>query len=114
MMKTGHDGGTGIATPVATRMRQSRDGCKTDAEQTWRCGCDCSGADALPSRPPPPRYRSQVFHAGTALNAAGEVVANGGRVLNVTALGDDVAEAQQRAYQVRHGRGAVLRRNGNL
>ncbi len=41
-----------------------------------------------------------VFHAGTALNAAGEVITSGGRVLCVTALGDKVQLAQQRAYQV--------------
>ena len=40
----------------------------------------------------------QVFHAGTGLNSAGELVANGGRVLNVTALGDDVVQAQAKAY----------------
>lgn len=38
-----------------------------------------------------------VFHAGTAQNS-GQVVTNGGRVLCVTALGDTVAEAQQKAY----------------
>ncbi len=38
-----------------------------------------------------------VFHAGTALRD-GDVVANGGRVLAVTAMGADVAEAQRRAY----------------
>lgn len=40
-----------------------------------------------------------MFHAGTALNAAGELVASGGRVLNVTALGADVADAQAAAYR---------------
>lgn len=40
-----------------------------------------------------------VFHAGTALNEDGALVANGGRVLGVTALGDTVAEAQKRAYE---------------
>ena len=39
----------------------------------------------------------QVFHAGT-LRRDGKLIANGGRVLNVTALGRTVAEAQQRAY----------------
>ena len=39
----------------------------------------------------------KVFHAGTAL-ADGEVVTAGGRVLCVTALGDTVGAAQQRAY----------------
>jgi phosphoribosylamine--glycine ligase len=38
-----------------------------------------------------------VFHAGTALRD-GRVVTNGGRILNVTACGDTVAEARERAY----------------
>ena len=38
-----------------------------------------------------------VFHAGTAQDN-GQIVTNGGRVLCVTALGDTVAEAQQKAY----------------
>jgi len=39
----------------------------------------------------------QIFHAGTKLEN-GKITANGGRVLNVCALGKTVAEAQQRAY----------------
>jgi len=39
-----------------------------------------------------------VFHAGTAL-ANGEITATGGRVLGVTALGNDIAKAQASAYQ---------------
>ena len=39
----------------------------------------------------------EVFHAGTATGEAG-LVANGGRVLSVTALGASVNEAQARAY----------------
>ena len=39
----------------------------------------------------------RIFHAGTARNGQ-HLVANGGRVLNVTALGSTVAEAQSRAY----------------
>jgi phosphoribosylamine--glycine ligase len=38
-----------------------------------------------------------IFQAGTAA-AGAELIANGGRVLNVCALGTDVAEAQARAY----------------
>lgn len=41
-----------------------------------------------------------VFHAGTALNADGDAVTAGGRVLCVTALGDSVKIAQRRAYEV--------------
>ncbi len=43
-----------------------------------------------------------VFHAGTAPGADGPVT-SGGRVLCVTALGDSVELAQQRAYEVLHG-----------
>ena len=39
-----------------------------------------------------------VFHAGTMQDALGRLVANGGRVLNVTARGGSVAEAKARAY----------------
>ena len=39
-----------------------------------------------------------VFHAGTERRADGTLVTSGGRVLCVTALGDTVKAAQQRAY----------------
>ncbi len=39
-----------------------------------------------------------VFHAGTKLNPAQEVVTNGGRVLNVTGLGEDFQQAIAQAY----------------
>ncbi|MGI6038235.1 MAG: phosphoribosylamine--glycine ligase, partial [Limnochordia bacterium] len=38
-----------------------------------------------------------LFHAGTAYQG-GQLVTDGGRVLGVTALGDDLAQAQERAY----------------
>lgn len=40
---------------------------------------------------------AKVFHAGTSMRD-GKVVSNGGRVLGVTALGSDVADAQAKAY----------------
>ena len=43
---------------------------------------------------------TKIFHAGTQLDDAGNVVTAGGRVLCVTALGDTVTEAQQRAYEL--------------
>jgi phosphoribosylamine--glycine ligase len=39
-----------------------------------------------------------VFHAGTALNEDGQTMTAGGRVLGVTALGDDFEQARARAY----------------
>jgi phosphoribosylamine---glycine ligase len=40
----------------------------------------------------------EIFHAGTVAKD-GAILANGGRVLNVCALGKTIAEAQSRAYQ---------------
>jgi len=45
---------------------------------------------------------AKTFHAGTALNDAGEVVTAGGRVLCATALGNSVTEAQKAAYELLH------------
>lgn len=42
---------------------------------------------------------TKIFHAGTKLEGM-DVVTAGGRVLCVTALGDTVTEAQQRAYEL--------------
>ena len=46
---------------------------------------------------PKTAYDTKIFHAGTALKDGG-LVAAGGRVLNVTATGRTVAEAQTKAY----------------
>ena len=54
-------------------------------------GSAISGADSLDSD------LVQVFHAGTRREGA-QLLAAGGRVLNVTALGATAREAQQRAY----------------
>ncbi len=40
----------------------------------------------------------EVFHAGTRLDEDGTLRAAGGRVLNITATGDDLADAVHRAY----------------
>jgi phosphoribosylamine---glycine ligase len=40
----------------------------------------------------------EVIHAGTAFDGAGRVVTSGGRVLAVTAVGSDVADARAKAY----------------
>ena len=47
---------------------------------------------------PPPADDLKVFHAGTQ-RVDGRLVTSGGRVLCVTALGDSVKLAQQRAYE---------------
>lgn len=56
-------------------------------------GTEIRGLDAAETLP-----GVSVYHAGTRAMADGRVVANGGRVLGVTALGDTIADAQRRAY----------------
>jgi phosphoribosylamine--glycine ligase len=41
---------------------------------------------------------SLVYHAGTKINEAGELLVNGGRVLSVTSIGSDLAVARMHAY----------------
>ena len=41
----------------------------------------------------------KIFHAGTKRGEDGRLLANGGRVLGVAALGADIAEARDRAYR---------------
>jgi len=41
---------------------------------------------------------AKVFHAGTTLNKDNQVISAGGRVVCVTALGEDIAQAQRNAY----------------
>lgn len=55
-------------------------------------GSVITGLDALPET-----SSQMVFHAGTKL-VDGKITANGGRVLNVTARGATLREAQERAY----------------
>jgi phosphoribosylamine---glycine ligase len=56
---------------------------------------------------------AHVFHAGTAMQD-GKVVTSGGRVLCVTAMGDMIRRAQQRAYEIAdaiHFDGCQMRRD---
>ncbi len=48
---------------------------------------------------PPNDENCKIFHAGTAIKN-GQVVTSGGRVLCVTALGENIQEAQKKAYQI--------------
>jgi len=58
----------------------------------YQKGSEIKGLAALPED-----SMNMVFHAGT--KAEGDkILANGGRVLNVTARGDSLTEARDRAY----------------
>jgi phosphoribosylamine--glycine ligase len=54
-------------------------------------GGEIRGLDGMPDG-------VEVFHAGT-VEREGRILADGGRVLNVTAMGSTVAEAQAKAYE---------------
>ncbi|WP_120504656.1 phosphoribosylamine--glycine ligase [Sulfitobacter mediterraneus] len=64
---------------------------------TYDKGSVINGLDNMPED-----SANMVFHAGTALKD-GAVTATGGRVLNVTARGASLAEAQARAYKMVDG-----------
>jgi phosphoribosylamine---glycine ligase len=56
-------------------------------------GTEIGGLDKAAARP-----GVTIFHAGTKLAPDGRLLANGGRVLNVSAIGATAAEARVRAY----------------
>ncbi|MCU0815898.1 MAG: phosphoribosylamine--glycine ligase [Cypionkella sp.] len=60
--------------------------------ETYVKGTQIRGLEGLPET-----SREMVFHAGTKA-AEGRILAVGGRVLNVTARGESLAEARDRAY----------------
>jgi phosphoribosylamine---glycine ligase len=61
---------------------------------SYRRGFEITGLDAAAAIPD-----VRIFHAGTTTDAAGTIRTAGGRVLAVTALGDDLAVARSRAYE---------------
>ncbi|NPU93251.1 MAG: phosphoribosylamine--glycine ligase [Gammaproteobacteria bacterium] len=60
---------------------------------------DYNKGDIILGLPEQEQDNAKVFHAGTTLKE-GRVVTNGGRVLCAVALGDTVAQAQARAYDL--------------
>lgn len=60
-------------------------------------GTVINGLDSLPND-----SFHMVFHAGTAL-VNGQITASGGRVLNITARGNSLAEAHEKAYAMAQG-----------
>ena len=53
---------------------------------------------ALIENIPPQSANGKVFHAGTRLGADGSILSDGGRVLCAVGLGDNIKDAQLRAY----------------
>src|SRR6476659_953323 len=97
-----------LETPLAGLLHAAATGTLADhAPLRWRDGAAVTVVVAAPGYPEAPRTGSPitgadgegVLHAGTALAADGTVVSAGGRVLAVTAVGDDLAAARQAVYE---------------
>ncbi len=71
---------------------------------SYRKGLPITGLEEATSRP-----GIRVFHAGTRVGEAGDIVTNGGRVLTVVARGAHWKEAVERAY----GAAALIRFEGS-
>jgi phosphoribosylamine--glycine ligase len=116
-----------LKSDLLTALLAVRDGVLKDIDLRW--SDDVALTVAMASKGYPGAYEKgfvitgldeaaklpgvQVFHAGTK-RQDGKIVTNGGRVLNVTATGKTVAEAQARAYAAVdriHWDGAFARRD---
>lgn len=72
----------------------------------WRDGAAITVVLAAENYPASPRKGdvitgaegAGIYHAGTAVDGEGRLVSNGGRVLNVVGVGDDLAAARADAY----------------
>ena len=102
-----------LRTPLAGLLNAAATGhLDTFEPLTWESGAAVTVVVAAANYPGVPRTGDtihgidaadsldhvDVFHAGTQLGDNGEIVSSGGRVLSVTAVGADVAEARGRAY----------------
>jgi len=99
-----------LETDLADVLQSCAEG--TLASDSLRWMQDCSVAVVLASGGYPGHYETgrpiagldatgpgvAVFHAGTRHDNSGRVVTDGGRVLNVVATGETMAQARERAY----------------
>lgn len=102
-----------LASPLGRALMAAATGTLEDLPPLqWRDGFSVTVVLASPGYPDSPDVGGviegittaqamadvDVFHAGTRANAAGDVVADGGRVLSITARGMNLHEARDRAY----------------
>jgi phosphoribosylamine--glycine ligase len=97
-----------LQTPLGGLLHAAATGSLADHPALrWRDGAAVTVVVAAPGYPAAPRTGDPVtgadgpgvLHAGTAPGPDGSVVSAGGRVLSVTALGEDLAAARRTAYE---------------
>ncbi len=97
-----------LATPLAGLLHAAATGTLADHPPLeWRAGSAVTVVVASAGYPEAPRTGDPVtgadgegvLHAGTAAADDGTVLSAGGRVLSVTAIGNDLAAARQTAYE---------------
>ena len=103
-----------LETPLSTLLYASATGGLAEVGlPKWRKGSSVTVVVAAEGYPEAPRKGDRisgvaeanaiegvdVIHAGTATDAEGNLVTSGGRILAVTAVGSDLAEARERAYE---------------
>jgi len=102
-----------LETDLMDVCEAMRAGTLSDLTIDWRPGssaCVVLASKGYPSKPETGAVitgieeaaavpNSQVFHAGTARNESGKFITAGGRVLGVTATGNDLATALATAYE---------------
>jgi phosphoribosylamine---glycine ligase len=100
-----------LISDLVPALLASRDGVLTSLDLRWHTQAALTVVMAAKGYPGPYAKGSvieglpeaaavegvEIFHAGTKQDG-GQIVANGGRVLNISALGRTVGEAQARAY----------------
>jgi phosphoribosylamine--glycine ligase len=97
-----------LATPLATLLYNAATDNLDDTVLHWRDKSAVTIVLASEGYPESPKVGAHVsipansdafvYHAGTALTD-GKLLSSGGRVLTVTGLGNDLAEARNQAYQ---------------
>ncbi|CAB0618335.1 phosphoribosylamine--glycine ligase [Corynebacterium diphtheriae] len=107
-----------LRTPLAQVLQSVAEGALTQAPALeWQDGYALTVVLAAEGYPESPRKggvitgtdvadasgTTAVLHAGTARDEQGNVVANGGRVLNVVGTGATLADARDNAYRVLEG-----------
>jgi phosphoribosylamine--glycine ligase len=79
---------------LAERTGMTSPGTPGEPDLAERTGMTCPDASGAPGG------QAYLLHAGTATDAAGDLVSAGGRVLNVVGSGPDIAAARDRAYRL--------------